>query len=91
MNAPTFEGLPLIPTRSAMNEMCGLGVDMWMLLEVLESGYDCSRSPRKPGTLERCIDRGRRTTKAVVAKAYNHTLETEAWIITHVGTFTKRR
>jgi hypothetical protein len=91
MNAPTYKGFPLIPTRSAMKEMFDLGIDLFMVAEILDTGYDCCRSRRKAGTLERCIDRSGKTMKAVVVQSYNHDLGTDVWAITHVGIFTKRR
>jgi hypothetical protein len=91
MIAPTYEGARLIPTRSALKEMFDLGFDLFVIAEILEIGYDCSRSKRKTGTLERCIDRSGKTIKAVVVQSYNHDLGTDVWVITHVGMFTKRR
>lgn len=74
-----------------MKELHDSGIDLVMTAEVLDDGYDCYRSKRKTGTLERCIDRGGKTIKVVVVQSYNHSLQTEVWVITHVGVFTKRR
>lgn len=91
MLTPTYKGLSLIPTRSAMVEIFDMGFDLYMVSEILEKGYDCQRSPRKKGTLEKCLDRGSKTMKVVVVQSYNHDKEADVWAITHVGMFTKRR
>ena len=91
MKIPTYEGFTLIPTRSAMKEMYDLGIDMTTVAEVLEDGYDCYRSKRKKGTIEKCIDKGSKTLKIVVVQSFNHSLQADVWAITHAGMFTKRR
>jgi len=91
MIVASHEGFVLVPTRSAMKELFDLGLDLFMVAEVLEDGYDCHRSRRKKGTLERCIDREGKTIKVVVVRSFNHSLQTDVWAITHVGVFTKRR
>ena len=84
---PKYLGLPIIPSRTAMNElmMCDLALED--VAEVLETGFDCSRSARKEGTLERCVKRGKKTLKVVVVKSVNYTLSTECWVLTHAGVF----
>jgi len=91
MKIPTYEEFPLMPTRAAMKELCDLGLDLTDVAEVLEDGYDCYRSKRKKGTIEKCIDKGNKTLKTVVVQSFNHSLDTDVWAITHVGIFTKRR
>ena len=88
---PTYKELPLIPTRAAMKELFDLGMDLFNDAEILDDGYDCYRSKRKTGTLEKCVDKGGKTIKVVVVQSYNHSLDTDVWAITHVGVFTKRR
>lgn len=74
-----------------MNEMTKLGFDGWDVLEILKEGYDCSASRRREGILERCMDKGRKTVKVVTVKSYNWSLESDVWVITHVGRFTRKR
>jgi hypothetical protein len=88
---PDFKGLPIIPTRSAMNEMSELGMTLWDVLEVLEYGQDCYASKRRNGTLERCLDKGKRTTKVVVIRSHNWSLCTDVWALVHVGQIARRR
>jgi hypothetical protein len=91
MIEPSHKGFPLVLTRSAMKELFDLGLDLVKMAEVLDDGYDCYRSRRKKGTLERCVDRSGKTIKVVAVLSYNHSLRTEVWAITHVCVFTKRR
>ncbi len=91
MIKPTYKEFPLIPTKSAMKELFDLGMDLFTVADVLDQGYDCHRSKRKTGTLERCIDKGGKTVNVVVVQSYDHSLQTEVWAITHVGMFTKRK
>ena len=91
MITPAYKELPLIPTRAAMKELFDQGMDLFGVAEILDDGYDCYRSRRKAGTIERCIDRSGKTMKVVVVKSYNHSMQADVWAITHVGMFTKRR
>ncbi len=61
------------------------------ILDILEQGYDCAKSKRKKGIIERCLDRKRKTTKVVIVKAYNYSLDSEAWVLIHVGVITRPR
>ena len=88
---PSFKGLPIVPSRTAMNEMTRLGMDEWDILQMLEEGYNCYASKRKEGTLEKCINKGNKTIKAVVVRSHNWSLDCDVWVITHVGKFSKRR
>ena len=82
---PYFQGLPLIPTRSAAIELYNYGLRLYDILEVLEHGYDCPKSKRAKGIIERCLDHKRKTTKAVIARSYNYSLDSEVWVVIHVG------
>lgn len=84
---PKFEGLPIIPSAAADKELAKQNMLLSEIVKVLEEGYDCSRSKRKKDVLERCIKQGKKTRKAVVAKSYNYTLDSECWLLIHVGVF----
>lgn len=84
-----FDGLQLIPSVSAMTEMCFLGIDLQDCAEILEKGY--TRRKRAKGTLERWLDKGKKTINVVAVRSYNHSLEEEVYLITHVGRFTRQR
>lgn len=80
---PLYKQKPLIPSVSAQRELDELGMDLWFAKEVLEHGYDCAVSRRKPNVIEKCIYRKRREFRIVAAlvewedKAF--------WRIIHVG------
>ena len=55
------------------------------VLDILENGYDCQRSKRKKGTIERCKKAGKKIHKVVVVDSPQYWDDTEVWLITHVG------
>ena len=86
---PFFKGLQLIPSRAAMTELYDNNIDLHDVLDVLENGYDCSKSQRSKEIIERCVDVKRKTIRIVVAKSFNYSLDSEVWVVTHVGITTK--
>lgn len=86
---PLFKDLPLVPSRSVAIELYKHNLMLRDILDILEQGYDCAKSARKKGIIERCLDRKRKTTKVVIARAYNYSLDSEAWVLIHVGVITK--
>lgn len=84
---PKFKGLPIIPSASADRELAKLNLLLSEAVIVLEEGFACSRSKRKKDVLERCVRKGKKTLKVVAAKSYNYSLETECWLLIHVGVF----
>lgn len=52
-----WQGLPVIPSRRAMQEMWREGLLIQDIVEVLEDGYECARSKRKKDIVEKCLDR----------------------------------
>ncbi|MFQ5800889.1 MAG: hypothetical protein ACE5HH_04125 [Candidatus Hydrothermarchaeales archaeon] len=60
MIEPMWQQRPLrIFKRAVLNELVDLGMDLWDVVEILEVGFDCERSSRKSGVIERCIKKGR--------------------------------
>jgi hypothetical protein len=84
-----YKNKPLILSRTAMNEMMQYGYDLYDILEILNSGYDCSKSKRSKNIIERCIDRKEKTVRAVVAESYNYAMDCEVWVVTHFGITSK--
>lgn len=84
-----YSGLRLIPSKSAGEEMLKYGICIEDCREILEKGYE----PRKRGkdTIEKWTDFGDKTYNVVVVKDYDEILKEEAWVIIHVGRFTKKR
>ncbi len=88
---PSYQKLPLIPSRSAMTEMYNEGFDLFDVLKILKQGYDCSRSKRAENVIEKCVDKRNKIMRTVVVKSYNYSMDCEVWLITHFGITTKKR
>jgi type II secretory pathway component PulF len=80
-----WNGKPLIPTKHALDEMDNAGIDMYKAVEILEEGFDCARSKRKANVFERCITRGSKVLKVVVADIGSY------YKIIHAGEFTAKK
>ena len=80
---PLFQDKPLIPTKDAQREMDETGVDLWRIKEILEQGYDCSKSKRAKNIIERCLFRKNKEIRVVAALV--EWKEGEFWRIIHVG------
>ena len=80
-----WNGKPLIPANHALDEMDNAGINMHKAVEILEDGFDCARSKRKANTFERCVTRGNKVLKVVVADIGNYCK------IIHAGEFTAKK
>ncbi len=90
-----YQNLRIEPTLAATRELMKYNKDLTDVLEVLESGYDCGASKRMENIIERCLKRGDKEMKAVVAKTevkYPDGYKEEVWRLVHFGivTFKKR-
>lgn len=85
-----WQNLSLVPSNSAMRELFEEAMTLEDVRYVLENGYSCERSRRARNTHEMCLDRGRRTTKVVVKRIPGHIENQDVWLITHVGTYSRR-
>lgn len=81
---PVWQGLPIIPSDTAMRELFSLKLDLLDVKEILESGYDCAESGRKENIIEKCLGKKGKVIKVVIAKGYNYSLKTECWVIIHI-------
>ncbi len=79
---PRYRDKEIKATKKASEELWEYRKDLWDVVEILEEGYLCSRSPRKENIMEMCITRGNRVFKAVVADCG------EYWLLIHFGKFT---
>ena len=80
---PLYEEKPLIPTKDAQREMDETGMDLRRVKEVLETGYDCSKSKRAKNIIERCLYRKNKELRVVAALVeFNGN---GFWRIIHVG------
>ena len=64
----TFNGMRIEPTLSASRELVREGKDLYDILSILEDGYDCSTSKRKKNIIEKCLRKGNKEYKAVLAE-----------------------
>jgi hypothetical protein len=80
-----FNGKPLIPTKHALDEMEHADIDMYRAAEMLTEGFDCERSKRGKNILERCLRRGNKMLKVVVADVGSY------YKIIHAGIFSDKR
>ena len=93
---PTHQGLPLITVqtrkgqKSVLNELAKYGMDLDDVANILNEGYDCSRSKRRKGVLERCVNKGNKTIKVVVQKGIIELDGKDCWEVIHVGKFSRR-
>lgn len=83
-----YEGLLLIPSRTAVYEMHHLGLSLEECKHILENGYE----PRKraKNVVEKWFDKGNKTYNVVVVRSFNFMLDEEAWLIKHAGRFTRK-
>lgn len=90
LNTPRYKGLRIVPSLSAARELMKNSETLDFVAEILETGYDAPRK-RKKGTIERWVDRGKKTYNAVIARNYNDLSNEDVWVLIHFGKFTKRR
>jgi len=94
---PTYQSLPIIPVqtrkgqKNVIDELAKYCMDLDDVAEILNEGYDCSRSDRRKGVLEKCINRGNKTIKVVVQRGYVEFDDKKCWELIHVGKFTRRQ
>ena len=82
---PRYQNKDIRPTKESSEELVHLNKGLWTVLEILESGYDCSTSKRKKEIIEKCLTKGNDVHKAVVADCG------EYWLLIHFGKFSYKR
>lgn len=93
---PRYKGRPIISARSkkSHDEIMRLGLTLEDIKQILENGYDCHRSKRKPNILEKCVHKRKKVIKVVVAKRHLKWIDgtdEPTWVVIHVGEFTYKR
>ncbi|MEW6070423.1 MAG: hypothetical protein AB1485_07390 [Candidatus Thermoplasmatota archaeon] len=92
---PEYRGRRILPTRSAYRDLENLTLDLFEILDVLENGYDCPKGKRRAGIIERCLRKGKKVLRVVIAEGKflypDGYVEDVYWLI-HVSeeTFKKR-
>ena len=84
-----YKGLRIAISHSAMQELMQEGKTIYDVVEILENGYDAPRK-RKQGTIEKWLDKGKKTYNAVIVKDYHEILKEDCWVLTHFGKFSRR-
>ncbi len=85
-----YKGLRIAISHSAMQELMQEGKTIYDVIEILEEGYDAPRK-RKEGTIEKWLDKGKKTYNAVIVKDYHEILKEDCWVLIHFGKFTRRK
>ena len=83
-----YEGLRLIPSKSARKELIKYGLLLINCKMILIEGY--SPRKRKKGTIEKWLDKGDKTYNIVVVRLYNHFFKEDVYLITHIGKFSRK-
>ena len=89
-----YRGLRIEPTLSATLELLKHDKDLTGVLEILEEGYNCGASKRKPNIIEKCVRKDNKEFKAVVAKVtarYPDDYKEGVWRLIHFGKTTFKR
>ena len=76
----TYEGKPILPTKTALNELSEIDVNLYEVPEILEKGFEIRR--RKKNIVERGIQRGRKVINVVVVDLGDY------YKLIHAGEFT---
>ena len=84
-----YNGLRLVPSKSAMREMIKLGLDLIDCKEILENGNPAPRK-RSIGTEEKWLSKGVKTYNVVVVRSFNCFHNEEVQLITHIGKFGRK-
>lgn len=84
-----YDGLRLIPSKTAARKLVKHGFGVEDCKEILECGY----SPRRRGknTIEKWLDYGNKTYNIVIIKSFSFTFNEYVYLITHFGEFTKKK
>ena len=84
-----YKGLRIAISHSAMQELMQEGKTVYDVVEILENGYDAPRK-RKSGTIEKWLNKGKKTYNAVIVKDYHEILKEDCWVLIHFGKFSRR-
>jgi hypothetical protein len=84
-----YKGLRIAISHSAMQELMQEGKTIYDVVEILENGYNAPRK-RKQGTIEKWLDKGKKTYNVVIVKDYHEILREDCWALIHFGKFSRR-
>ena len=75
-----FNGKPIIPTKTAMDELSDINLDLYDIPRILGNGFEVRK--RKKNIIERAIQRGNKVINIVVVDMDNY------YKLIHAGEFT---
>ena len=76
----TYKGKPILPTKTALNELSDIHVNLYEVPEILEKGFEVRK--RAKNITERGVQRGNKVINVVVVDLGNH------YKLIHAGEFT---
>lgn len=94
MNGLKYKGYRIEPTLSASRELIKHGSSIYDIVDILEKGYDCNASKRKSNIEEKCLKKGKKEIKAVVALTtitYPDKFTETVWRLIHFGITTYKK
>ena len=75
----TYKGKPVIPTKTAMNELSELNLDLYKAIEILEKGFQLRK--RKKNIIEKAIIKRNKIINIVIIDMNNY------YKLIHAGKF----
>ena len=79
----TYKGKPIFPTKTALNELGDIDLNLYEVPEILEKGFEIRK--RKKSIIERGIKRGNKVINVVVVDLGSY------YKLIHAGEFTLSR
>ena len=76
----TYEGKPILPTKTALNELSDIHVNLYEVPEILEKGFHLKK--RKKNIIERAIIRENKIINVVIVDVGDY------YKLIHAGEFT---
>ena len=76
----TYKGKPIMPTKTVMDELSEIDLDLYEVPEILEKGFELRK--RKKNVIERAIKRGNKIINVVAVDIGNY------YKLIHAGKFT---
>ena len=76
----TYNGKPIMPTKTAMDELSDINLDLYEVPEILETGFQIRK--RKENITEKGVKKGNKIVNVVVVDMGNY------YKLIHVGMFT---
>ena len=76
----TYKGKPILPTKTALNELSEIDVNLYEVSEILEKGFEIRK--RKKSIIERGVRRGNKVINVVVVDLGDY------YKLIHAGKFT---